>query len=174
MRRLPRVIGWWWGDAFYSSTKNKFQVNEDEEAGTDRIYELRINPNVGYFFIDKLAGGLQANIIFTEFNASNGRGLKNHGYGLSPFMRYYFLGEERQINVFAQANYSLNFGGSFRENTTFNASGYGLQAGTALFFNQSVALELSLKYTSITQKASDNITNRLLVGFGLQIHLEKN
>lgn len=162
------------GDAFGSSTTYKYQANEDSEAGTDRIYEIRINPNIGYFFIDKLAGGLQVNLFFNDFDASNGQGLKNHGYGLGPFVRYYFLNQEKRINVFAQANYSVRFGEKYQKDNAIDASGYGLQAGTVLFFNQSVGLELSLKYTSITIKSDDSKTNNLLVGLGFQIHLEKN
>ena len=162
------------GDAFYSSTTYKYEADEDTEAGSDRFYEIRINPNVGYFFIDKLAAGLQVNIFFNDNNPGGNTSAKNHGYGLSPFMRYYFLNQEERINVFAQANYSVRFGEKYAKDNAIDWSGYGLQAGTVLFFNQSVGLELSLKYTSNTQKSNDLKINTLLVGLGFQIHLEKN
>lgn len=161
------------GDAFYSSTEYKYAANEDEGSTSDKFYEIKINPNVGYFFIDKLAGGLQVNLFFNDINPGGNTDGRNHGYGLGPFMRYYFLNQEKRINVFAQVNYSLRFGEKYQKDNAIDWSGYGLQVGTVLFFNQSVGLELSLKYTSITQKSTEFQVNNFLVGLGFQIHLEK-
>ena len=161
------------GDAFYSSTTNKFPGNEFQGASTDKIYEIRINPNVGYFFIDKLAAGLQLNTVYNKFDASDGGGLKNYGYGLSPFMRYYILDVDKLVNVFIQANYSLRFGEKYDKDNAIDGNAYGLQAGTVFFFNQSVGLELSLKYTSSKDQSSGFKANNLMLGLGFQIHLEK-
>ncbi len=161
------------GDAFYSSTEYKYASNEENQESSVKFYEIRVNPNIGYFFIDKLAGGLQINLLFNENDSRGNANTTNQSYGLGPFVRYYFLDTEKQLNVFAQASYSLRFGEKFAKDNAIDWSGYGLQAGTVFFFNQSVGLELSLKYTSITQKSNDFKVNNLLVGLGFQIHLDR-
>lgn len=157
-------------------TKNNWMIGGDtyfssNDYNGDTSNEFRINPNVGYFFIDKLAGGLQMNLAFTNTDPG-GRNSKASSYGFAPFARYYFLETDKIINVFTEVNYSFSFG-KFGQGDTINWNGYGVKAGTVLFFNSSVGIEFSLNYTNTTRKSDDFKIKTLLVGFGLQIHLEK-
>lgn len=153
------------GDTYFSS--NNYKSETDESSYND----FRINPNVGYFFMDKLAGGLQMNLVFTNTDPGNSD-MKASSYGFAPYARYYFLETDKIINLFAEANYSFRFG-KFGRGDTINWNGYGVKAGTVLFFNSSVGIEFSLNYTDTTRKSDDYKIKTLLVGLGFQIHLER-
>ena len=149
------------GDAYFASK------NYDSGATKDITNEIRINPNLGYFFIDNLVGGLQTNLSFTNSDPGNNR-TKNHSLGFAPFARYYFLESSKRINIFTEANYSFSFG------KTQNWNGYGLKAGTVMFLNASVGIEFSLNYTDTSRKSDDFKIKTFLVGLGFQIHLEND
>jgi hypothetical protein len=146
------------GDAsFNSSTTHDSDGNE-----TGRSSGIRVFPNIGYFFMDKFVAGLTPNLTYNSTRNGN----KNCGYGIGPFARYYFLKPENRINIFVDANYIYFYSDSISSHN----SSFTTKAGPALFFNDSVALEFTLSYNI------DNfstVTNRIQLGFGFQIHLEK-
>lgn len=156
------------GSGNFKSTKTE-KLSDGTKAYDDRII-LTISPNVGYFFYDKLAGGI--NLIYTYDNI-----FEDYQYfGVGPFIRYYFLNSEKRINLFLQGNFNYYEGGSKtidgNDNGVFHNSGYGFKAGSAIFLNSSVALEFSLDYNS------NNLNSTLkeetfTIGLGFQIHLEK-
>lgn len=157
------------GEGSYSSVKYKSEYNGITE--TSDASSIRINPNLGYFFIDKFAGGLQLQLTFLEPGSS----FAFNSYSFGPFVRYYFLNQENRINLFSQVNYSFGFGKNGLDVKT-DSSGYGVKAGTVLFFNSSVGIELSLNYISSTSKQDGGFkdsSDAFLVGLGFQIHLEK-
>lgn len=159
------------GDGNYSSIKYSFENNGIKTESTAN--SIRLNPNLGYFISDKFAGGLQLNFAFLEPGSS----IKSTSYSFGPFIRYYFLEQSKRINIFAQANYNFGFGKN-ASNIETDTNGYGLKAGTVLFFNSSVGIELSLSYTNSNSKSnfkgsSENTSKTFLVGLGFQIHLEK-
>src|SRR5690606_14708393 len=126
-----------------------------------------VNPTIGYFFIDNLAGGLT--VIF-GFNSHKEADSKSIGFSTGPFVRYYFLEPEKQINIFAQTGYG--FGRSFLEgNTVSKSSVFDIRTGPVFFLNSSVAIELMIIYNY--SKSNNTITNNIQMGAGFQIHLEK-
>ncbi|MGJ8591178.1 MAG: hypothetical protein ACSHXF_01445 [Aquaticitalea sp.] len=157
------------GDGNYSSIRYESETNGttmESDASS-----IRINPNLGYFFIDKFAGGMQVQLTFLEPGSSS----SFNSYSFGPFVRYYFLNQENRINIFSQINYDFGFGKNGLD-VKSNSNGYGIKAGTVLFFNRSVGIELSLNYINSTTKqdgGSENASNAFLVGLGFQIHLEK-
>lgn len=153
------------GDAYFASK------NYDYGATKDITNEIRVNPNLGYFFIDNLVGGLQTNLSFTNSDPGNNR-TKNHSLGFAPFARYYFLESSKRVNLFTEVNYSFSFG-KIQSSTNVSWKGYGLKAGTVMFLNSSVGIEFSLNYTDTTRKSDDFNIKTFLVGLGFQIHLEK-
>lgn len=159
------------GDGSFTSsiaTSEDSSGNEIESKGTG----LRLNPNIGYFFADKFAFGLD-----TSINYSNPQGNNNSNWslGLGPFVRYYFLENDKRINLFGEANYIFSTSLS-EQNNDLKSSAIGFSLGSVLFFNSSVGLELSLNYTDSTvkRKGSANSNSKdIFVGLGFQIHLEK-
>ena len=131
------------GAAYFESRDNENLIN--------------INPNIGYFFINNFAGGLNAG--FASFSGSS-------YYQLGPFARYY-IGNSERGKFFTQASFSYNkITGDFNSQS---ASGYGLKAGYAAFLNTSIALELAAGYNKI----EDN-TGSFGINIGFQIHFKKS
>ena len=157
---------WMVGGDVYFATK-KF----DSGTMSNTTNEIRIDPNIGYFFIDNLVTGLQMNIAFTNTDPGNST-TKDHSYGFAPFARYYFLESKKTVNIFTEASYSFSFG-KIQSTTNVNWNGYGLKAGAVMFLNSNVGVEFSLNYTDTTRKLDDFKIKSFLVGIGLQIHLEK-
>jgi hypothetical protein len=129
---------------------------------------FRINPDIGFFFIDKLAGGIQLSLSYGKPSGNT----SNFGYGIQPFVRYYFLEPEKLINVFAEASYGYNISKSEGQKSYYGR-GYTIKAGPAIFFNDSVALELTANYNSSYLELTENHYNNFTIGIGFQIHLEK-
>ena len=162
------------GSGSFSSQKDKF-----DNGNTYTNNAMTILPNVGYFFIDKFAGGLKANITLTkfkdEFNGNTIRSRQNR-FGIGPFLRYYFLDTENKINLFSQASYQWllttgsNNGIAIPKSTLYF---YTFTAGPVIYFNSSVGMEVTLNYEHY-QRESTQYTNKYYIAIGFQIHLEKN
>jgi len=122
---------------------------------------LNLYPNIGYFFIDKLAVGTNALLsVHTVYST---------GYGIGPYVRYYFLEKEKPINVFSELSYNFQTsdGSNDAKFQTFN-----IKAGTVFFLNNSVGIEVALNY--INKKSNlDYLSNNIFLGVGFQIHLER-
>lgn len=154
------------GSGNFTSYKSTFQSNNTEVTNTGS--GINISPNLGYFVVDNFAVGTAVG-----FNFSNPSGANNnsHSYDISPFVRYYFRKSEKIINPFLQTSYG--FGNSKNESGGSNKiRGYTIKGGSAIFFNSSVAIELSLNYNS-SKYNSDTKYNDFTIGIGFQIHLEK-
>lgn len=157
------------GDANFFTNKTEFDSNEN--INTSETSYLRFTPGIGYFFIDKLSGGISINFNFIEPFKS----VSSQSYGFEPFFRYYFLESENQINLFSQINYHIGFGKNGLGTST-KTHGYGLKLGTSLFLNSSVGIEFSLNYNktkNTLDKTDIRNTKQFLIGLGFQIHLEK-
>lgn len=156
------------GSGNISSYENKY-INNGTEISNKGL-GINISPNIGYFFANKFVAGANISIGYTK-----PQGYENStSYGIGPFVRYYFLKEDKRINLLAQANYS--FGSSKSGINRSQSNGYGFKAGPAIFFNSSVALEVTLDYNSsklIPNNSQSSSYNNFQVGLGFQIHLEK-
>ena len=157
-----------------STTKNTQRTNNGYQESDE--FTVTISPNIGYFISDKFVVGLSQNLSWFKAEVTTFGGSKTNTirYDLGPFLRYYFLAKEKPFNVFADVNYTV---GTFklydikgrRNATTF-------RIGTALFLNESIALEVTGGYNS----NKENIPSRtktsqkgVIMGIGIQIHLFK-
>ena len=122
---------------------------------------LNLNPNIGYFFIDKLAIGAGAELIFqTKFDT---------GLGISPFIRYYFLNKEKNINLFSELSYKVTKSsgvGSVKFETL------NMKAGTVFFLNSSVGIEVAINYSNLKSNYELE-SNNIFLSVGFQIHLKR-
>lgn len=153
------------GNGTFSSTKSE----SSSVSNTTRTY-LRIEPNVGYFFIDKLAAGIKGVIDYERVKFGSTSNSKQTYYSIGPFARYYFLPTDKQANVFSEADYyrSVLHPGDDASN------GYSALLGTVIYFNSSVGLEFTAGY-SITNYTKSDIKYKIFqLGLGFQIHLEKD
>lgn len=149
------------------STSNNFTT-------TQKGFGFNLSTNLGYFFKDKFAAGI---VPYFGYGNPEGSGNSNYGFGIGPFARYYFLKPDKRINVFSHIEYQ--FGNGFRQgNKTTETKNFNLKAGPSIFFNSSVAMEVTLEYaygktTSFSGSGSESKVNNFNIGVGFQIHLEK-
>ena len=139
------------------------------KRGDAKVTSFHVSPNVGYFFIDKLAGGLRLNL-----SSDKAKGAEDAytAFGIAPFARYYFLDAAQKVNVFADASYGFDKeGGDDKE----SGNQYTISAGPAIFLSPNTALEFALYYNSKGGDLYENIAgdreNNFGLSIGFQIHL---
>lgn len=169
---------------YYNLKNTEYDYNQGENVPKSNSNQFRVkfSPNVGYFFMDKLAGGIRGHIgyLSEKGETSESRTFRKYGFDkayISPFIRYYFLPEENIVNVFGEADYLIPITGSpWNKEINFNIKG-----GVVYFLNTSVGLEAFINYNynhlqneiPFPHTLSKHTYNRVNVGIGLQIHLEK-
>lgn len=153
------------GNISYASTN----YNSTVYGPPHTTYYLQISPNIGYFFVDKLAGGLRAGISKTGEEARN---QSYTDFNVGPYFRYYLLNLEKQVNVVTEAAYLYGFEkGSTPESTSKNT--FSFSAGPVIYFNNVVGLEMLVSYSTYKFSQIEGNNNTIRFGIGLQVHLEK-
>jgi len=126
---------------------------------------IDFSPNIGYFFVNNLAGGLNVSI-----NKTVDDGNQYVTTLVNPFLRYYFIStSENKIKLFANANASLGKEDEGAGSSSLN--GWGTDIGANFFFNKYVSLETSVGYSSTHAKIEAVKDNTLGFKMGLQIFL---
>ncbi|MEZ7500471.1 hypothetical protein QO200_17220 [Flavobacterium sp. Arc3] len=135
-------------------------------SSSESSTSLGIAPNIGYFFIDKLAIGTAGQFTYHFPKKDGTRTISSNN--IAPFIRYYFLQKEKEINIFSEVRYEI-----MRMNhSDYKADTFLIKAGTVFFVNSSVGIEVALNYS--TQKTTQNFDNRgIFLNVGFQIHLER-
>jgi hypothetical protein len=135
-------------------------------AGGNTVSTLNVMPDAGYFFMDRVAGGVR--VSFTNYS-DEGNSYRDLLAG--PFARYYFLPAPRKTNLFLEGNFMI---GS-NKYTGYDAEGqtqFGGVAGAAFFLNTHIAVEASLGWRSLKYKNDIGRYNTFYIGVGFQIHLD--
>jgi hypothetical protein len=149
-----------------------FSTNKTEDADDDtRVTDFSINPNVGYFFIDNLAGGLRLSFSSSKTKADDEAFTT---FAAAPFVRYYFLPAAQKVNIFAEASYgfgSTDVSLTNDDKESFNF--WSLRAGPAIFLNEHAALEFGVFYNSTGGDlyGGELRDNTIGLNIGFQIHL---
>lgn len=151
------------GSVSYSSTK----YNSENLGEPYKFSTLIIKPNMGYFFADKIAAGVQ-----TNFKRSAGEESSWTEFSIGPSIRYYLLKPDKQYNILAEGYYLFGFDKGNATPST-NKSTYGLSTGPVLFLNNVVGLEMLVNYSSFKFQKINGRNNTVSISIGLQIHLEK-
>lgn len=149
------------GDVSFSYSKSKPDSSVDSEA-----FEIDLSPNIGYFFFNKLAVGSQFDFLVSRYKSDTGNSNFETLF-LSPFIKYYFLDNEKILNPFIESSYRFSLQNE-NKSKQFSAKG-----GLAIFVNNSVAYEVFLNYLNYTTHNRYAGSHSLLLGFGIQVHLKK-
>jgi len=167
------------GNGSFKSLNNNFQSNNADWEY--KITDIKLTPNIGYFFIDKFAAGLKFTLDLRNEKKIPGGTIYGKSLRLDygPFVRYYFLEKEKQFNILTDASYQ--FGNVTLTGEKGSRSNFLLLAGPAIYFNSSVALEVLVGYQYTKEEISSptfpNPYKQIDKGFqfaiGFQIHLEK-
>jgi hypothetical protein len=168
------------------STKGFSQISKDEwliggnalfsysDSKYLRLTSIQLNPATGYFFRNKLAGGLRLGFNFDAYKWKTDR-YQNRSFSAAPFLRYYFLPREQDINFFLDGAFGYTWD-KYKRTTVpathkYSYHNISMMAGPAVFLNKRTALELILGYTYLSRGPIDtSTTNKLQLGVGLQIH----
>lgn len=140
---------------------------ESHKRGEIKATEFTFSPNAGYFFIDKLAGGLRVDLTSVKYKGEDDASSE---FLVAPFVRYYFLDAAQKVNLFADASYG--FGSVKSDGESASQNGFAVSAGPAIFLSPNTALELALQYRSMGGDAyGDDNLNTFGFKVGFQIHL---
>ena len=134
-----------------------------------------ISPDIGYFIINKLAGGLRI-----DFSSSNSKldttGSHSTSMTFSPFIRYYLLPVPKKVNAFADVSYVQtetkwrNYNGGPYYG---HSKGFQISAGPSIFLTDQIALEFIFAFRHIIPFERARL-NTFSTGLGLQVHFGKN
>lgn len=163
---------------FTSSTQK-----ESDDPGSTKTTVFQLSPNIGYFFINNLAAGLNLNASSSHYSTSSALGGNSSTvtyFTAGPFVRYYF-NTSPHVKLFVHGDaswgsekYSNN---SDQDVPSVPIAMYNGKAGAALFLSPNVALELTAGYQAMTEKddaggsAIKFTTGSFIAGFGFQIYL---
>jgi hypothetical protein len=148
-----------------------FESSKVGDIDGSKVTTFAAAPNVGYFFVDKLAGGVRASIVSTKNEGDEGA----TGQTLvGPFLRYYILDAAQKVNIFADGMYG--FGSQKFEGESASINQFAITAGPAIFLTPNTALEIGLQYRSTGGEAFEfgdekERQNGFGVTVGFQIHL---
>jgi hypothetical protein len=132
-----------------------------------KLVSFTINPNIGYFFANKFAGGLNLSIDHSSYTLGDNKSVTT-SYLIGPYARYYFLSIEKLTNLFLEGNYQHNLSIPSKQ----SLDRFLFFAGPAFYFNESVGLEVTIGY-SVTTGAAVMGDKSFRINIGFQIHLEK-
>jgi Outer membrane protein beta-barrel domain len=160
------------GNVSYESTTNKSSNNVNYKLST-----FSISPDVGYFIINKLAGGLRLEFRSFKQTSTNYKSTFN-STSIAPFLRYYFLKPTSKLNILADVSYISyrnKYGTSPNPTSIERINGIGIAAGPAVFLTEQIALEFTLAYKHTKIKdVYESKSDIFSTGIGFQIHLGKS
>lgn len=160
------------GDWMVGGTTN-FSSSKYGSNANSKATSFSFAPNIGYFFINQLAGGLRFDISSYKSGTGSTEN-KQSSFMLEPFLRYYFLPSTQKVNVFADAGYGFGSSKSTYGTTSqpsVSSSAFNAKAGVAVFVTPVAALEFALGYNSLKYKGAPDRYNSINFGIGFQIHL---
>ena len=142
---------------------------------------IALSPNVGYFLVDQFAVGARLKLDYEYLNYPNVE-TKHTRLFAGPFVRYYFLDNERVVNFFSEAAFQLLIdqykstvpNGGYNRGSDNRLGSYSLSLGTAVFLNSSVAIEGAISYERVPQNENGTKVSNLGLKIGFQIHLQKD
>ena len=156
------------GSISFSSTN----FNSENYGAPHQYGDLKINPNVGYFLIDRLSVGIKTSIEKSNIKEPGTSGQNRYtDFNLGPFLRYYLLNPDKNVNIFSEGLYQYGFEKGERE--TISKNTFSISAGPVIYFNTVVGLELVVSYSTYKYPGRIGSNNTITIGIGLQVHLEK-
>lgn len=166
-------------------TGSFYSYNEDYTAPsvdvTGKWRSIDLSASLGYFFVDKFSAGIRPYFSSYKGESSGGGSTNYYMLAIGPFTRYYFLQTDRPFNLLADVSYQFGVNqrlGALHEKGKYKT--FSVMAGTEVFFNTVVGLEILLGYknqiVTIDNSPSAYHSNKkgFQVSIGFQIHLEKD
>ncbi|MCC3155853.1 porin family protein [Hymenobacter sp. 15J16-1T3B] len=162
--RGNKLLGVSLGDLSYSHPAQRYSS-----------ISVALHPTAGYFVADNLALGATLNLSYARQNINDSEFFRAWGYGASPFVRYYVVGQGRH-QAFGEAgadlNWSANRGNFFGiQQRVTESRGYHLSLGYDYFVTPMAALEVSAGYRHQSRNDIDYLSDGLDVRVGFNVFL---
>ena len=156
------------GNAGFAST------TYNSEAGSRNTgFTIQIAPDIGYFIAHKFATGLKVGFGKEGYKATGTSVYSTYiDAKFGPFLRYYFLPADNQLNILIESTYQYGF--EKGNVSTINKNTYSLSAGPVVYFNTTAGLEFLIGYSSYKYVGIAGSNGSVQVGLGLQVHLERD
>lgn len=157
------------GSGSFSSEKYNY------ETSNSKTTNLNLSPTIGYFFANKLVGGLKP-IYSYQIIADNSEFSNNseiNELGISAFLSYYLLKKTEPFNFFTQIDYGYLWQKYSSSNSEDSQNSYEITGGPVYFVNQSIGINLFLGYSIKNLRNVEYKEKRFFTGIGFQIHLTK-
>lgn len=164
---------------------NPDSLNVNGSIKQNGVTTIGINPSIGYFFIDNLAGGLKLNVNLTN-SKSRVEGDKSASsvteLNVGPFVRYYYTMDK--IAPFGEM--FVGFGNRTDKDTAYDGTkttskvsgvSFAPGVGLAYFVNENIGIEGLINYTfqsskvDITNGVRKTTTGKFGINIGLQVYL---
>lgn len=164
--------------SFYSYNENYASSSTNFSA---KYTNINISASVGYFLFDKFSAGLRPTFSFFKGEVVNGGKTNSFQIAAGPFVRYYFLDEEKPFNFLTDVSYQFGINkylGALQEKGKFNT--FTIMGGSEVFFNTTAGIEILIGYSkkivSIENSPGEfkSTKSGVLVSIGLQFHLQND
>jgi hypothetical protein len=169
--------------SFSQIYKGQWLIGGDAAFNSYKYYSTKtsaftLSPAGGYFFLNKLAGGLRLSYYAGYYSYQPGGKGRETFLSVAPFIRYYFLSAEQKMNLFADGGYGYSWGkykSRPQPDFRYHSKIISFKAGPVVLLNPHTALEITVGYDhSIRGVLIDTLaTNSLQIGVGFQIHIGK-
>ncbi len=165
-----KMIG---GVAGFGVTTQKYKDgNTTVSVGTSSYFSLE--PQFGYFIIDRLAIGAGLDLNLSSFKYKNDDDKESStSLAFTPFVRYYL---PNKIFFFGETGFGVSKEKATDGNETYeskrNIFSWGLGAGYAIMLNESVAIEPMVGYGGTSYKNPDNDARAVYPGLYAQIGIQ--
>lgn len=157
------------GSGSFSSEKYNYGTSNSKTTN------LNLSPAIGYFFANKLAGGLKP--IYSYQIIADNSGFSNNSeineLGISAFLSYYLLKKTEPFNFLTQVSYGYLWQKDSSSNSEDSQDSYEITGGPVYFINQSIGINLFLGYSLADFREIEYKQKRFSTGIGFQIHLTK-
>ena len=121
--------------------------------------------------LDKFATGIKASYVHEKISSDDASVVQN-SYRIGPFLRYYFLSEDKPFNLLLEGSYQY---ATTKTNAfTLQQNIYSFNGGPVLFLNNVVGLEFLFGYSNNKTIGVKQTIKQWGLSIGLQIHLEQN
>ena len=161
-----------------------YSYNEDYTApsvqNTSKYTSFDLSASIGYFFANKLNSGLKSYLSTYKGESLGGGSANDLKLSVGPFLRYYFLKEDKQFNLLADLSYQFGINQAKNgDNPKGKFNIFSVMTGAEVFFNSSVGLELLIGYknqlATFENSPSAYSSNRkgFQTSIGFQFHLQK-
>lgn len=154
---------------------NFSSLSAESEAGTKGTtsFAIQIAPDVGYFIANNFAAGLKITFGKQGYKATGTSIYSTYtDADFGPFIRYYFLPVDKQLNILLEGSYQHGFTKGDYNRVSKNT--FSFDIGPVVYFNTSVGLEFLIGYSTCKYVGFSGNNNTIQAGLGLHVHLEKD